>query len=214
MLTNFQTNFKPQFLQFFSQFSQYFVPHSISCAIFSSKLYSKLLSKLEIQKTSNFITSHLLVNSNIWEKTHKINTTCAVSKLIKFLKLEQKLIKFTLSFSSLASVFHQEYWGILQKFYKFHSFTAPTFFQKFYKFYHSHNTIFTKKVFANHEKQNFEKCFKFLTRAPKKGHAGIVRGTGPPVKIQAFLLLLRCIFWAEHIRNIKQKTKGEKVRSC
>ena len=61
----------------------------------------KLLSKLEIQQISNFNTSHLLVNSNIWAiKPIKLIplVRSQTRKTIKFLTLEQKLINFKLSF--------------------------------------------------------------------------------------------------------------------
>ena len=108
-LADFETKFKPQFLQFFGQFSRYFVLHSFSYATFSSKLYLKLLSRHKIQQTFNFITSHLLVNSNICaiKPVKLILVRSQTRKTINFLILEQKLIKSKLSFSSLTSVFNQ-----------------------------------------------------------------------------------------------------------
>ena len=138
-LTNFQTNCKPQFLQFFSQFSRYFVPTFIFMRYFQFETLLETFLQAWNSTNFNFITSHLLVNSNIWAiKPIKLIplVRSQTRKTIKFHTLEQKLIKFKLSFSSLTSVFHHSS----------HSFTAPNFFQTFYKFHHSHNTKFTKKI--------------------------------------------------------------------
>ena len=84
--------------------------NSSLCTTFSSKLYLKILSRLKIHQTSNFLTSHLLVNSNIWavEPIKKIALVRSQTrKTIRFYTLEQKFIKFKLSFSSLTSVIHQ-----------------------------------------------------------------------------------------------------------
>ena len=67
------------------------------------------------------------------------------------------------------------------------------------------------QVFVNHEKQNFQKFYKVSTRAPKKGHAGIVAGGGgqiPPVKIPSFSLLLSSHMFFQI--SLKTETKCSK----
>ena len=179
---------------------------SFSCGIFSSELSLKLLSKLEIQQTSNLIISYLLVNSNIWAtETKKLIPLMRSQnrKTINFITLKQNLINFRLSFSSFTSVFHQvshfrfsvlhrlkKNRKIFEKFYKFRSFTALTLFSKILQVPPIQQYKIYKKlqVFANHEKQIFKKLYKFSTRAPKKGQAGIVtrRNQVPPIKYWHF----------------------------
>ena len=192
---NFQTNFKPQFFQFYSNFSRYFVPRSFSCAIFSSNLYLKLRSKLELQQTSNFITSHLHISSNIWaikpiklmplvrsqtrktlklltlEKTYPIKTTF-------FLPLHQHSTRLvTFAFQSFITLIRLEKVSeFLKKSQNFRKILQVSlihrtnFFRNFYKFHHSHNTGFTKKYKSLPITRNkiFEKIHKLSTRKPKK----------------------------------------------
>ena len=111
----------------------------------------------------------------------------------------------TFDFQSLISlnrfrIFKKKF-KVFEKFYNFHSFTAPTFLLNFLQVGPLSQHQVHKKITSlpTTGSKIFEKVYKFPTRAPWNGHAGIVTGggggAGPPVKILAFLL--RLIFFLQ-----------------
>ena len=174
---------------------------------FYTPIYSIfLLSKLEIQKTSNFINSHLFVNSNIWAiKPIKLIPLVRFQtrKNIKFRTLEQNLSNLNYLFLPLpqysiriVAYAFQSFISLirLEKGFRFFKKIAK-FSKNFTSFTHSPHTLFsinftssTTLTTPNSQKNYmslpttrnkiFEKFYKFRTRAPKKRHAGIVSGGG------------------------------------
>ena len=138
-------------------------------------------------------------------------------KTIKFLTLEQNLIKFKLSFSSLSSVFHQvshfrfpsfislirlEIWLRIfrknsAKFSKIFTHSPPQLYSEKFKSSTTLTTSFSQKNYKSlpTTRKKFERFYKISTRTPKKGHAGIVTGGQVPLRKNTGISTTTCVDW-------------------